>query len=66
MVSAPSYLLHSQKQVYKLIGKCQTHGRLVKHTPAFPVSKVDMRIGSYRVGEKQGRKNLMGETEMIR
>lgn len=24
VVSAPSYLLHSQKQVYKLIGKCQT------------------------------------------
>lgn len=45
MVSAPSYLLHSQKQVYKLIGKCQTHSRLVKHTHTFPASEADERIG---------------------
>lgn len=55
MVSAPSYLLHSQKQVYKLIGKCQTHSRLVKHTLTFPASEADERIGSSR--ERESKRN---------
>lgn len=55
MVSAPSYLLHSQEQVYKLIGKCPTHGRLVKRTLTFPASEADGRIGSQR--ERENKRN---------
>lgn len=43
MVSAPSYLLHSQKQVYELIGKCQTQSRLVKHKLTFPTRATHAR-----------------------
>ncbi|KAM7393694.1 hypothetical protein PAMP_020548 [Pampus punctatissimus] len=56
VVSAPSYLLHSQKQVYKLIGKCQIHSKLVKHTLTFPVSETDERIGS-----KEGRSSFASD-----
>lgn len=54
VVSAPSYRQHSQKQVYELIGKCQTQSRLVKHALTFPVRQEDGRIGS----SKETRENM--------
>lgn len=54
VVSAPSYLQHSQKQVYELIGKCQTQSRLVKHALTFPGREEDGRIGS----SKENRGNM--------
>lgn len=58
VVSAPSYRLHSQKQVYKLIGKCQTYSRLVEHTLTLPARQADKRIGSWRENKRNpGEKN---------
>ena len=60
MVSAPSYLLHSQKQVYKLIGKCQTHSRLAEHTLTLPASQADKRIGSLRENKRNREGTIDG------
>lgn len=68
VVSAPSYLQHSQKQVYELIGKCQTQSRLVKHALNFPMREEDGRIGS----SKENRGNMeetiggRGWTDMVK
>lgn len=60
MVSAPSYLQHSQKQVYKLIGKCQTQSRVVKHALAFPVSQEEGRIGSSNENSRNMEETIGG------
>lgn len=65
MVSAPSYLQHSQKQVYKLIGKWQTHHRLVKHTFIFLASVADERIGRWREGDQNDRTKTRQNKEEV-
>lgn len=65
VVSVPSYLQHSQKQVYKLIGKWQTFRRLVKHTFTFPASEADERIGRWREGDQNDGTKTRQKEEVV-
>ncbi len=63
MVSTPSYLLHTQKQVYKLIGKCQTHSRLVKHTLTFPARQADKELAARERTRETGWETIDGRDQ---